>query len=190
MKSTYGAMLLQALMWLAYPLAIFFGLHFFEPRYVALLLATALLLRRHRDAGRLLAGLTRVDLALLVTLLGLAALTALTNSELLLRLYPAAMNLGMLLLFGLSLKYPPPMVERFARLSDPALPAAAVRYTRRVTQVWSVFFIVNGSIATYTALHSTREIWALYNGLIAYVLMGVLFATEWLVRRRFVRRSA
>jgi len=176
----------QALLWLVYPPLIYFGLEFAEPRQVALLLALLALLRRRSDAARLLAGLSHIDLAVLVALLALAGITALTNSETLLRLYPAAVNLGLLLLFGLSLRAPPSMVERFARLRDPQLPPAGVRYTRCVTQVWCAFFFVNGSIAGYTALSSSRETWALYNGLIAYLLMGALFSGEWLIRRRLL----
>ncbi len=178
------------LLWLVYPLAIFFGLQVLEPRYVALLLAGALVLRRRKDAGRFLAGLSCVNLAVLAALLGLAALTAVTNSETLLRLYPAAMSLGMLLLFGLSLRFPPSMIERFARLHEPDLPSAGVLYTRRVTQVWCIFFVANGSFAAWTALYASRDTWALYNGLIAYLLMGVLFAGEWLLRRRFIPHRA
>ena len=177
------------MLWLLYPMAIFFGLQFLEPRYVAILIGLALILRRRRDAGQLLSGLSRIDRMILIALLTLAGVTALTNSEELLRFYPSAMNVGMLMLFGLSLKYPPSMVERFARLREPELSPSGMRYTRRVTQVWCVFFITNGSVATYTALHSTREIWALYNGLIAYILMGGLFAGEWLVRRRHIARQ-
>lgn len=180
--------LLQALSWLIYPLALLFGLRFMEPRYVALALAAALLLRRGRTAARLLASLSRVELAVLAGLLLLAAATALTNSELLLRLYPAAVNLGMLTLFGLSLAFPPSMVERFARLSEPELPDGAIRYTRRVTQVWCAFFVANGGAAVYTALNAGRDAWALYNGFIAYLLMGALFGGEWLIRRVFLKR--
>jgi uncharacterized membrane protein len=79
------------------------------------------------------------------------------------------------------------MIERFARLSEPELSPAGVRYTRHVTQVWCAFFVVNGAIAAYTAAFASREAWALYNGLIAYVLMGVLFGGERLVRRRLMR---
>ena len=183
-----GTRLLQAILWLAYPLVIYFGLNILEPRFVGLLLVAVLLLRRRQDAARLLVGLTRVDLGILAALLGLAALTAWTNSETLLRLYPATMSLGMLLLFGFSLKVPPSMVERFARLHEPDLPLAGVRYTRRVTQVWCVFFIANGLFAAWTALYASRDEWALYNGLIAYLLMGALFSGEWLVRRRFLAR--
>ena len=189
MNSIHGGRFLRALLWLAYPLAIFFGLQLFEPRYVALIIASALLLRRWDYAGHFLAELTRIDRAILATLVSLAVLTAAINSEILLRLYPAAMNVGMLVLFGLSLKYQPSMVERIARLEVPNLSPTGVRYTRRVTQVWCVFFIANGGLATYTALHSSREIWALYNGCIAYIAMGTLFASEWLIRRRYITRS-
>lgn len=182
--------LIQGTLWLLYPMVIYFGLQFFQPRYVALLLGLGLLLRRRRAAGQLLRELSHVDRAVLVALLTLAGVTALTNSETLLRLYPAAVSLGMLLLFGLSLKYPPSIVERFARLDEPALPPDGVRYTRRVTQVWCVFFVINGCIAGVTAVAASRDAWALYNGLIAYVLMGLLFGAEWLVRRGHLARRA
>ena len=94
------------------------------------------------------------------------------------------MNVAMLALFGASLLKGPTVVERLARLHDPALDAHGVAYTRRVTQVWCGFFIVNGSIGLATALWASEQTWALYNGFITYVLMGSLMGGEWLVRRR------
>jgi uncharacterized membrane protein len=185
-----GGKFLNALLWLIYPLIIFFGLQFFEPRWVAIFLAVSLLLRRVNDAGELLKGLSRPEFLTLASLLCLAAVTCITNSETLLRLYPAAMSLGMLLLFGMSLIYPPSMVERFARLREPDLPPSGVTYTYRVTQFWCGFFVVNGAIAVYTALYASRDMWALYNGLIAYLLMGVIFAGEWVVRRFVISRHS
>lgn len=176
--------------WLLYPLAIFFGLRLTEPRYVALALALVLLVRRSRQTVRFLKSLSHIDLGVLGGLLLLAGTTALTNSELLLRFYPAAVNLGMLLLFAGSLFFPPSMIERFARLADPDLPVAAIVYTRHVTQIWCLFFIANGGAAIYTALYSSRDGWALYNGLIAYLLMGGLFGGEWFYRRFFHLRKA
>lgn len=175
---------LKALLWLIYPTIIYFGLNFFEPRTVACLLTATHLLHRRRSLTRLLAGLARIDHAILFAIIALSLLTIATNSEALLRLYPAAINMGMLLLFGISLFSPPTLVERIARLDEPDLPPAGVRYTRRVTQVWCVFFACNGTVAIWTALYANRDQWALYNGLIAYVLMGTLFAAEYLIRRR------
>ena len=63
-----------------------------------------------------------------------------------------------------------------------------MEYTRTVTKVWLGFFVFNGAVALATALWASDAVWALYNGLIAYCLIGILGGAEWLVRRR-VRRS-
>jgi uncharacterized membrane protein len=76
-----------------------------------------------------------------------------------------------------------------ARLREPDLPPHAVVYVRRVTQVWCGFFLLNGSVALATALWASERVWALYNGLIAYLLIGTLFAVEWLVRQRVKARA-
>ena len=182
--------LLAVASWLLYPLAILYGLRLGEPRHVALLLVALLVLRHRRGAARLLGSLSRLDHAIAGGLALLALASALGNSELLLRCYPAAVNGGLLLLFAASLRHPPSFVERLARLSDPQLPAAAIAYTRRVTQLWCAFFVANGSVAIYTALYASRDDWALYNGGVAYLLMGALFAGEWLYRRAFITRQA
>lgn len=101
-----------------------------------------------------------------------------------LKFYPVLVNASMLWVFGSSLLRPPSAVERMARLTEPNLSPAAVVYTRRVTCVWCVFFVANGGIALATALWASPEVWTLYNGCIAYVLMGLLFAVEYGVRQR------
>jgi uncharacterized membrane protein len=122
---------------------------------------------------------------------GLLALLSFAGNALLpLKLYPALVNAVFLVLFGISLRHPPSAVERIARLTEPDLPAAAVPYTRRVTQVWCLFFLGNGAVALATALWASNHAWALYNGLISYLLMGALFGGEWLVRRRVRARLA
>ena len=59
-----------------------------------------------------------------------------------------------------------------------------MRYTRQVTWVWVGYFIVNAGIASALALWAPLSWWTLYTGLIAYLLMGLLFAGEWLIRQR------
>ncbi|MES2324271.1 MAG: hypothetical protein V4633_18600 [Pseudomonadota bacterium] len=109
------------------------------------------------------------------------------NAMLPLKLYPVLVNAALLAAFAYSLASPMSMVERFARMSEPNLPPAAVAYTRTVTKVWCGFFVANGLAALGTALWATPDVWSLYNGVIAYLLMGVLFAGEYLVRLRFKR---
>jgi uncharacterized membrane protein len=180
------AMLTRIMLWLVYPAIIFFGIQYFQPRYVAMLIALVLVVRWRAEAKSVLTGMSRLYLAVFSLLLTAIIITTITNNETMLRLYPTLVNCGMLLIFGFSLKYPPSMIERFARLHDPDLTASGVSYTRTVTQVWCVFFVFNGSVAAFTALYTSREVWSLYNGLVAYMLMGVLFAGEWLIRRRFI----
>ncbi|MCM2209714.1 hypothetical protein MYF61_29305, partial [Klebsiella quasipneumoniae] len=86
---------------------------------------------------------------------------------------------AMLGVFGWTLRYPPTLVERLARMREPDLPPSGVAYTRRVTQAWCVFFVCNGTIATITAFAANDRVWALYNGAIAYGLIGAMFAGEW-----------
>ena len=105
-----------------------------------------------------------------------------------LKLYPVLVNAVLLIVFGLSLWRPPSVVERLARLTQPDLPPRGVAYTRQVTRVWCAFFVVNGGLAAATALWASDAVWALYNGLLAYGLMGALFAGEWLVRQRVMKR--
>ena len=100
------------------------------------------------------------------------------------RLYPVIVNLGLLAYFTWSLIHPPSAVERIARISEPNLPPHAVAYTARVTLTWCFFFLINGSIALYTAIWSSLEVWTVYNGLIAYVAMGLLFSVEFIIRQR------
>lgn len=167
---------------IAYPAAVFFGQRQFEPRWLAGLLLLAVAARlpslklsasaRWMAAGALL----------------LAACATWANALLPLKLYPVLVNAALLAAFGLSLFKGPPMVERLARLREPDLPPAAIAYTRTVTKVWCGFFVVNGGIALATALWASEALWSLYNGVIAYLLIGTLFAVEWLVRQRL--RSA
>jgi uncharacterized membrane protein len=174
-----------ALVWLAtllYPLVIYFGLGRFEPRWLALLLLAIVSARAaiSRDPVWLVAA---AGALILVTV------SLLANEVLPLKLYPVLVNAVMLGVFGISLRHPPSAIERIARLHEKNFPDVAIAYTRKVTIVWCGFFIVNGGIALATALWASDQVWAAYNGLIAYVLMGVLFAGEWLVRQRVRSRQ-
>lgn len=152
-----------------------------EPRWLAALLLLA-------AASRLPA--MKVSLAARWSAAGallLAFGAVWANALLPLKLYPVLVNAALLAAFAYSLASPMSMIERFARMSEPDLPPAAVAYTRTVTKVWCAFFVANGLAALGTALWATPEVWSLYNGVVAYLLMGALFAGEYLVRLRFKR---
>lgn len=111
------------------------------------------------------------------------------DDDLAARLYPVAVNAALLIVFASSLFRNPTIIERLARLSEPELPESAIRYCRNVTRVWCIFFMVNGLIALATVYHADPTTWAVYNGLIAYIAAGCLFAVEYLFRLR-ARRQA
>ncbi|CAH2791955.1 MAG: FIG017861: hypothetical protein [uncultured Paraburkholderia sp.] len=171
----------QALVKLAYPALILCAWRWDTPRYVGCMLFAILWLQRWAGSGPVATSLRRLS-AIDWTVVGLlscaSAAIVLTNSELLLRLYPSLVNLGLLIAFGATLVRGPSMIEKFARLGKRDLPPGAVRHTRRVTQVWCGFFVLNGVFSAYTALYWSRASWLLYNGALAYLLIGVLLVAE------------
>jgi uncharacterized membrane protein len=173
-----------ALLFLVYPLAVYFGLARFGVGPVAWLLVALAVLRL--TLARKERSLWLV--AVLALLLGTGG--ALTKNSDWLRYYPVLMNLASLAVFAWSLHSPPSLIERLARLRHPDLPESGVRWTYHVTQVWCVFFVINGSIAFYTARFCSLEIWTLYNGLIAYILMGLLLGGEYLLRQQHMRQTS
>ncbi|MFQ2382210.1 COG4648 family protein [Aeromonas dhakensis] len=192
--------MMRWLSWLAggalllYPLAVYWGLSHAgqTPLLLGLLLIFSLRLLPGLLKGRVRFGPLPEWLwlgRLLACIgLGLTLLSALFSARHWLLYYPLAVSLALLCLFGWSLTRPMSLVERLARLQDPALPAAAIGYTRRVTQVWCGFFVINGALAAFTIWHGDLALWSLYNGFISYLLMGGLMGAEYLVRRRLLKR--
>jgi len=172
---------LAAALTLLYPLAIWFGHGVVEPRWLALLLLATV-------AARLPA--LRINASARWSAAGALALVAVavaSNAVLPLKLYPVLVNGALLAAFGYSLVHGPSVVERLARLREPDLPPEGVAYTRRVTGAWCVFFVVNGAVALGTALFCSEAVWSLYTGVISYLLMGLMFGGEYLLRIRFKR---
>ena len=172
-----AATALARLATLIYPLAIWLGLARFEPRWLGCVLLAVALLR---------AAVSREPVWLVAAAgaLVLVIATFVFNDGLPLKLYPVLVNMALLGVFALSLWRPPTVIERLARLRHPDLPPEGVRWVTGVTRVWCVFFVLNGSIALWTALRASDATWALYNGAIAYVLIGAMLGGEWLLRPR------
>ncbi len=188
--------ILITLLTLLYPLVVFYGLTEFSVRLVSLVLLLLFLVRLfilnknsssessvgEKKTKKILGPLANkvISLAVLAFLL----FSFIFDADIGLLFYPVIINSALALIFSYSLVNPPPVIERLARLTQAELPPHAVLYTRKVTKVWLGFFILNGLIASYTALFTSLQTWTLYNGLIAYILMGLLFAGEYVVRLR------
>ncbi|MDD5033508.1 MAG: hypothetical protein PHE55_02010 [Methylococcaceae bacterium] len=165
-----------------YPFLVYFTFDTVQPRYLALILIVILLLRGlYRDKAAESHWIILAPAAFLLA-------TGLSNDQYLLLGYPIFVSLSFFAWFFYSFLKPPTIVEKLARLQDPDLPPRGVSYTRKVTLVWCAFFLINGSISAATVWYGDRGIWSLYNGLIAYVLMGILMGGEMCIRRH-VRKT-
>ena len=166
-----------------YPFCVYFGLQQFGPRIVAAVLLTLFCVRYLALKSH--TGFLRSNLLPAASATGVVfcAVTILADQSQFLKFYPVFSNIFFLILFASSLRTPPTVIERVARLRHPNLSPRGVRHTRQVAVVWCFFFVLNGMAALYTAMVSTMKVWTLYNGFIAYLLMGVLFGLEFLVRK-------
>lgn len=177
---------------------VYFGLQVFQPRLLYVLVGVLLLARFLARLPSLESrGRVRALMPFLVAAPVVAA-GAISNSELLFLLLPGCVTVALAGVFIYSLFRPPSMIETFARMSMPDLAERDVRYCRRVTAVWSVFFLLNSlvifglseAVQDHTPLLglSPRFLWTLYAGIISYLLIGLLFAGEYLYRKWKFRR--
>lgn len=171
---------------LLYPALVYVGRSAVPPlAFVAL--ALALIGARFAVCSSPLARVWRLPL---VGAAGLIALLAALDGTLAVKAYPVLLSLGTGLVFAASLLRPPSLIETFARLREPDLPPDGQAYCRTVTVVWTVWLMLNAAIAGGLAVWGSDEAWALWTGIIAYAVMGVLFGGEFLVRHAVRRRHA
>jgi uncharacterized membrane protein len=79
-----------------------------------------------------------------------------------------------------------PLISRFARIEQGTLTPELARYTRRLTLIWSVFFIVLAMLSASLARWASPATWSLFTNVFSYGLIGTLFVGEYVYRlRRF-----
>lgn len=77
-----------------------------------------------------------------------------------------------------------PLVTRFAAVVRGYLHPDVVRYTRRVTQAWALFFALLALESLLLALFAPLRFWSLFTNFINYLLVAVFFAVEYCIRIR------
>jgi len=176
---------LAGMVFVAYPALVWFGLSRWSPRLLALaMLAVFVPMALYRLRGVPREQLRSLALLPLVTVIALL-LAALLDSGGYVLLVPVVVNVALLFGFGSTLRRGSiPMIERFARLQSAELGTSEKDWCRLWTRIWCAFFIFNGGTTLVLALTSPVSWWALYTGLLAYVLIGALLGLEWLMRRR------
>lgn len=102
-------------------------------------------------------------------------------------IYPSLVSLSVAVYFIYTLISPPSAIEQIARVIQGDLDEKGIQYTRKVTLIWVLFCVLNAAISYLTVLSNNKNIWFLYNGVISYILMGMLFAGEYLYRKWVVK---
>lgn len=153
---------------IAYPLVVYLHIDKVAPGWYAGVLLLLVVLRFAVSGG----ANGRKDWLLPVSVTIFCILVMLYDSVTMLKFYPVLMNVGMGLMFIASLADSQTLIEKFARAGGKKPPSAATGYLRTLTLCWGVLLLLNGLVAAYTAWFTSMATWALYNGLISYLLIG------------------
>jgi len=194
---------LQVLGMIFYPLFVHLLILLKAPAIaVAGLVVTSLVyfyavLRMRQGAGTRLAW---IGLYALFAVLG--ALNLFTHTVYALFLPPVLVNLGLLLLFGLTLRRTSvPLIERVMRMEYPVgrktapafpalppsmavgeLPPPLARYARNVTRVWVGFFGAVALTSAVLAVAAPLEQWSLFSNVLSYVFGVLLLLAQYAYR--------
>lgn len=180
MKRVLGA--LSVLLFLASPWVLYLTLSQHRLDLAALVLvgwgvlrAVPVLLAAEREHR--LAALQLPAIALAFALLGW-----LLQDGLPLLILPSATQAAIALVFLRSLRTTP-LIERFARMVKKELSPPELAHCRRWTGVWAGYLLVLAAAGLALARWASLATWTLYVGLLNYLLIGALFAVEYLVRK-------
>lgn len=98
---------------------------------------------------------------------------------------PVLFNLTLAAVFGVSLRAgAEPFIGRIARLErGEPLDHRLGAYSRRLTLVWTAFFVAMAIVSIALAAAAPLRIWSYFANGLAYLFIGALFLGEWLYRR-------
>lgn len=114
--------------------------------------------------------------------LGFAILGWVSNNGTWLLVLPSATQATFGLAFLRSLSGVP-LIEHFARMMKPELSAPELAHCRRWTVIWGIYLLVLAALGLVLARWAALAVWTVYVGVVNYVLVGVLFAVEYLIRK-------
>lgn len=173
---------------IAYPMLVYFGTSRLSVRTLGLVLLALFLpsqLLRLKGARR---EHFKAVIPLIVGVIALLLTAVFIEDHRFILVLPVLINILLLVGFASTLRGPVSLIERFARAQVDDLSPEEVTYCRRVTVIWSIFFACNTLTILALALMAPLAWWTIYSGGLAYVAMGLLFATEFVVRKARFRR--
>lgn len=173
--------ILDAAVFVLYPLIVVLGMTYLGVRWTALIILVFL--------GRRIAVLalqnkegTRILLYQVLAMAAIVGGAAASKSPFALRVAPFMISLTFIAVFATSLKTVP-IIERFARLADPNLSAAEVRYCKKLTKAWMGVLFANSVLVFTAAFVEDKLIWTILVGPASYALLGSAFVVEYPYRK-------
>ncbi len=111
--------------------------------------------------------------------------------EILIYLYPAFIYIMFFTIFIYNIKEKS-LIEYFAEIEHklrklPPLNYKEKKYTRKLTYIWSIFFILNAVICIILSLFKNKEYWLFYTGIAGYILTAMFFILERILRSFFMK---
>jgi uncharacterized membrane protein len=76
-----------------------------------------------------------------------------------------------------------PLIEHFARMVKRELSAGELAHCRSWTRIWGGYLIVLAALGLVLARWAPLAVWTVYVGVVSYVLVGALFAVEYVIRK-------
>ena len=170
---------------IAYPAIVFFLRGAVDPALFILLALTIVALRLTLGNNGL-GGWRPALIAAAAALVGMA----LVDSTLAARAYPVLISLAAAAVFAVTLFQPSSLVERFALASGQRWSADLRIYCRNVTVIWVLWLGINAAVAARLAFDHDDAAWALWTGVLSYLVSAALLGGEWMVRRAVAGRQA
>ena len=169
---------------IAYPVVAFVILWFKQPLFLIIyLLSIFLLLSIQKCINKKWA-----SAAILFTIVGLISyFIQQENIEYFIYMPPMLMLFGLFILFSQSLFGDQiPLITRYAMMLNDKdkIDERHYNYSRLLTILWSIFFLLMAIISLSLAIFSSLDTWSLFTNVISYILIAAFFVIEFYVRKR------
>jgi len=174
--------ILDAVVLILYPVIVVVGMTYLGVRWTALII---LVLLGRRIIGLVLSNKegTRIILYQAIAMAAIVGIAAASKSPFALRIAPFMISLTFITVFASSMRGVP-IIERFARLADPNLSEAEVRYCRKLTKAWMGVLVANSALVFSAAFVEDKILWTVLVGPVSYALLGAAFVVEYPYRKR------
>ena len=114
------------------------------------------------------------------------------EDSIIIMLYPALADLAYLTIMATSFFFPPPLAYYFIDIFDKSMKTKIPKsrfdlYCIRASAAWCVYFVIDGIISVIT-VYLYPDFWVIYNAVITYVFMGLIFAGEFIILKMKVQK--